>query len=387
MQFKDIDAYDSLKNHFRSLKKTKKIHHNLLLEIQDGMPGIAMALAWTQYLNCEQATEEDSCGECPSCKQIQQLQHPDLHFIFPVINSAGAETPPDNFLPQWREMNKQFGVYWEYQDWLQALNPENKQPTIYANDAPALLNKLNLTISQAKYRCVIIYLPEKMNEVTSNKLLKTMEEPPERTLFISISIHPEKLLETVYSRMQVLEMPLLSSEELGKAVLKKSPHLEDRPLDLERIVLQAQGLAGKAIKLSQKDKNDSLKLRYLEPLFRTFFTRELIVFRTLGEQFQLDGRETALQMMDYFEEAFRILYRQHCSGEFPIYIEDEEKKIMMILKDCITSRNIKEIYHYTEQAIQHIRGNVSTKSTIFDTFIHYLSVIAPEIKRRDSLLE
>lgn len=386
MQFKDIDGYEGLKQHLRDMAQSGRIPHNLLLEIQDGMPGISMAIAWAQYLNCAQPHDGDSCGTCQSCRQMERLEHPDLHFIYPVINSSGEDTPSDNFAPKWREFIKKYGVYADYEEWVQILNPEKEQPTIYSNDAYALERKLQLTIGQSVYRCIIIYQPDKMSEAMSNKLLKTMEEPPERTLFISVSFRPERILETIYSRMQPIEMMPLSRQEVEAALLRYNPNLATAPQLLESILRRSQGLVGRARKLiTDNNANTKRNINYLDLLTRTIISKDLIVFRTLSEQLEMDGRETAIAVLDYFEECFRFLFRQSISEELVAPLSADELFILKKLKGCVTQNNISQLYTLTEQAILHIRGAISPKIVLFDTFIRYTSAIAPELKKKKVL--
>lgn len=385
MQFRDIDGYDNLKEHLRSMAHSQKIPHNILLEIQDGMPGISMALAWVQYLNCLNPHDGDSCGECAQCKMISRLEHPDVHFIYPVIDSADAETPSDNFLPQWREMLQREGVYWGNEEWLQALNPENKQPIIYSKDAYALEHKLRLTIGYASYRCIIIYQPDKMNEEASNKLLKTMEEPPDRTLFISVSFRPDLLLETVYSRMQAIEMHPLSHADMRNAI-ENLPNKPPRGVDIESVIQRSQGLVLKAKRLIGNQNSEKKLLTYLDMLTNAMLNKEIIVFRTLSEQIHKDGRITAINMVEYFEEYFRSIFREEMNEGYIARFSSDEQRVIRRLKGTVTAQNVRHYYAVSEQAIRHIRGYVSPKAVLFDTFIRYTALISMELRRRKLLL-
>lgn len=381
MQFKDIDGYESLKEHLRSMAHSRKIPHNILLEIQDGMPGIAMALAWVQYLNCLNPQDGDSCGTCAQCKMISQLEHPDVHFIYPVIDSADAETPSDNYLPQWREMLQKQGVYWASEEWLQALNPENKQPIIYSKDAYALEQKLRLTIGYASYRCIIIYQPDKMNDEASNKLLKTMEEPPERTLFISVSFRPDLLLETVHSRMQSIEMTPLSNVEMRAAITRWSPSQLDNNR-LNSIVQRSQGLVLKAKRILDNKNAEKKYTTYFDMLTNAMLNKEIIVFRTLSEQLHKEGRAVAINMIEYFEECFRVLLRESVAPGEIAQRSSDEQRLLNRIKVCVTPQNIQHLYKLSEQAIRHIRGYVLPKMVLFDTFIRYTAIFSIELRKQ-----
>ncbi|MBB6275840.1 DNA polymerase III subunit [Porphyromonas circumdentaria] len=385
MQFRDIDGYENLKEHLRSMTHSRKIPHNILLEIQDGMPGIAMALAWVQYLNCLNPQDGDSCGTCAQCKMISQLEHPDVHFIFPVIDSADVENPSDNYLPQWRDMVLKHGAYWGSEEWLQALNPENKQPIIYSKDAYALEQKLQLTIGYASYRCIIIYQPDKMNEEASNKLLKTMEEPPERTLFISVSFRPDLLLETVQSRMQTIEMAPLSHAEMREAIARIAPS-NTASNTIDTIVQRSQGLVLKAKRLLENKNAEKKYITYFDMLTNAMLNKEIIVFRTLSEQLHKEGRAVAINMLEYFEECFRTLMRESLIPGSIALLSSDEQRLLNRIKVCVTPQNIKHLYHLSEQGIRHIRGYVSPKIVLFDTFIRYTAIFSIELKKQQARL-
>lgn len=146
------------------------------------MPGVPLAWAWFQYLNCEHPQEDDSCGTCRHCKMIAELAYPDLYFIYPVVGAAGSEDPSGDFFSKWQEMLLAKRAYFSSEDWLEALKADNSRPVIYSGDALSIERKLSLHISESGYRMVIIYQPERMREEMANKLLKLMEEPPEKTL-------------------------------------------------------------------------------------------------------------------------------------------------------------------------------------------------------------
>ncbi len=381
MQFKDIHFYNSLKKEMRDIVRRNQIPHNILLDAQDGIPAVSLAIAWAQYMNCDSPKEEDSCGICSSCQKFQALQHPDLMFVYPVVKKGSATVSSENYLPEWRQLFDKYGVYWSNEQWLEMLNLENKQAVIYNEDASILVDRLSYAIVEAKYRCVIIYQLEKMTESGCNKLLKLMEEPPDNTIFITVSNHSERLLETIYSRMQRFELPLLSFQEVKEALVSINPSLEEDNISLKRLVNLSQGLISKAL-LSQKDTHiNERNFLYLEILIKGLNSREFIVFRTLGEQMQKDGREAAICFFDYLEESFRLLYRFLITREMPKYLKTEDRKRIEFFLGVVSIENIRDLYLCTEQAIQDIKGNVSTKIVVFSTLLEYTRILSSAIKR------
>ena len=201
MQFKDIIGQESVKRRLRESVREGRVPHAQLFCGPSGVGKLQLAIAYAQYLACPNRTEEDSCGECPSCRQISQLQHPDLHFAFPITTADGLDKPVcDDFLALFRRMVLERG-YFDMDDWHGLLNDElkgvqTKQLLIYERESSEILRKLSLMSFGEGYKTMIIWLPEKMNETCANKLLKILEEPPEQTLFVLVSDEPQRLLPT-----------------------------------------------------------------------------------------------------------------------------------------------------------------------------------------------
>ena len=241
-----------------------RIPHAQLFTGISGIGKLQLALAYAQYLNCPNRTENDSCGTCPTCLQFEHLQHPDLHFVFPIV---GSDETCDAFLESWREIILQ-KHYFDLEDWHKALGVETKQSMIYEKESGEILHKLSLKPYGNGYKVMIIWQPEKMNITTANKLLKLLEEPPEKTVFLLVSEHSEQLLATIQSRVQTIRVPRLETETIALALQQKGLDAVQAQ-DIARI---ANGSYLAALKKSDESEENQQELRDFIALFRDAYT-------------------------------------------------------------------------------------------------------------------
>ena len=232
MLFKEIIGQEATKQQLRQAVREGRIPHAQLFAGVSGIGKLQLALAYAQYLNCPHRTDEDSCGVCPTCLQFEKLQHPDLHFVFPIVKTDAGDTC-DAFLEPWREIILA-NHYFDLDDWHKALGVETKQSMIYEKESGEILHKLSLKPYGNGYKVMIIWQPEKMNGTTANKLLKLLEEPPAQTVFILVSEHPEELLSTIQSRVQMIRIPRLETETIAHALMTKGVDAT-RATDVARI--------------------------------------------------------------------------------------------------------------------------------------------------------
>lgn len=247
MRFADIIGNGNVAKSLASMADSGRVAHAMLLYENEGSGALALALAYLQYLNCENRQGGDSCGECPSCRQMAKLIHPDVHFVFPVNKgpkSSDDKPTSESYVRYWRELASA-DPYFKESDLQKAIGIESKNGLIAVAEAKSIISKLSLAPVYDGYKAVVFYLPEKMNQETANRLLKMVEEPPEKTLFLFITHAPEKVLQTIFSRCQsVRVMPLTKEEQ--KQVLSMKPEVENEDevaymdlfADLMRAVVQ-----------------------------------------------------------------------------------------------------------------------------------------------------
>ena len=206
MRFADIIGQEELKRHLTRSVDTGRVSHAQLFTGLSGYGSLALAVAYVQYLCCRHRHDGDSCGECPDCKQIEALAHPDLHLVFPVNKQgkkSGEAMLSDEFLPQFRALFAERGGYFSPQEWYDRLDlGKTLKGMISAREADEIIRKLSFKSFEADYKAMLVWLPETMNEEASNKILKILEEPWERTVFVLVSEQPDRLLPTILSRTQ-----------------------------------------------------------------------------------------------------------------------------------------------------------------------------------------
>ena len=231
MKFAEVIGNGTVVSALRSMADSGRVAHAMLMYENEGCGALALALAYVQYLNCSDPQDGDSCGECPSCRQMAKLIHPDVHFVFPVNKGpkiSDDKPVSESYIKYWRELAIA-DPYFVESDLQRAIGIESKNGLIAVAEAKSIIGKLSLTAVADGYKAVIFYLPEKMNQETANRLLKLVEEPPEKTIFIFITHAPEKVLQTIFSRCQSLRVLPLTKEEMEKVkALKPSDDNEDK---------------------------------------------------------------------------------------------------------------------------------------------------------------
>lgn len=217
MKFADVIGNVDVAKALASMADSGRVAHAMLMYENEGCGALALALAYVQYLNCSNPHDGDSCGECPSCRQMARLIHPDVHYVFPVNKgpkTSDEKPTSESYIKYWRELAVT-NPYFTEADLQKAIGIESKNGLIAVAEAKSIIGKLSLTAVADGYKAVIFYLPEKMNQETANRLLKMVEEPPEKTLFIFITHAPEKVLQTIFSRCQSIRVMPLTKEEAG----------------------------------------------------------------------------------------------------------------------------------------------------------------------------
>lgn len=213
MRFKDITGQQEAADRLRRAIDDGRMPHALMISGRDGSGAMSLALTAAQYILCEHHTEGEPCEQCPHCLQVHRLQHPDLHFVFPVVNKSGQSgensAVSDDYLAEWRDMLTR-NPEMTFANWVKYISEEGKNAQIYKNEAASIVRKLSTKPFESDYRVMIIWLPEKINETASNKLLKIIEEPYPKTHFLLVSNEPERVLGTIQSRCQRLNIPPLN---------------------------------------------------------------------------------------------------------------------------------------------------------------------------------
>lgn len=218
MKFADIIGQTALKEYLVRSVESGRISHAQLFTGPAGAGTLPLAVAYAQYINCRNRKDGDSCGECPSCRQIEQLAHPDLHFVFPVNKQgkkSGEVVLSGEFMEQWREIVSKTAGYFTRQQWNDMLDlGKTLKAMISAREADEIIRRLSFKSFESEYKIMIIWQAESMNDEAANKILKILEEPWEKTIFLLITERKDLLLPTIISRTQEVAVPRLAVEDL-----------------------------------------------------------------------------------------------------------------------------------------------------------------------------
>lgn len=344
---------------------SQRISHALMLAGPEGNGKLAIALAFAQYVSCENRTDEDSCGTCPSCSKYEKLIHPDLHFVYPVFKKNKTTDPiSEHFLPEWRTMVGKT-PWFSLGQWLSHIGVENEQGLIYASEAAEIIKKLNLKSYESDYKIMIIWLPEKMHNVTANKLLKMIEEPPEKTIFLLVSEEPDLILPTIMSRCQFIRVPAIEQKALSAAISKKY----DLPsLKADAIAKSSRGNFVKAMSLIEQDEERVKNLSRFIELMRMAYKRDVLALSDWVEEIAGAGREAQKKFLNFSLLQIRENLVMNITTAEPgvLNMAPDEADFATKFNRFITPSNAPLIADEFNTAHQHISSNGNARIIFFD---------------------
>lgn len=362
MRFGDVYGQSKLKESLIKAVNGNRLPHALLFHGPQGTGKLALALALAQYVNCPNRTEEDSCGTCPSCIQMQKLVHPDLHFAFPISRTKDSVTC-DNFLTQWRE-RVLLSPYFDLGQWEQFVSQDKKQSVIYANESDEIIKKLSVKSYQSEYKIMVIWLPERMmNDVCANKLLKIIEEPPHKTLFVLVSDEADKLLPTITSRTQRFFVPPLTESDLSVALGKVSDISEEELAYLSHV---SNGSLTKAMELHQEYAAENENHKRFVEVMRFCYARKVKELKMWAEAIGTAGKKEQLSFLRYVQKTVRENFIFNLQVSQLNYQSREEAAFSQKFAPFINERNIAGFLSEVELAERHVEQNVQAKIVFFD---------------------
>ncbi len=360
MRFADIIGQEELKRHLVATIDAGRVSHAQLFTGAAGTGALPLALAYVQYLCCRHRHDGDSCGECPDCRQIAALAHPDLHWVFPVNKQgkkSGEVMRSDEFLPQFRGLFAERGGYFSAQEWYDRLDlGKTLKGAITAREADEIVHKLSFKSFEADYKTVLIWLPETMNEEAANKILKILEEPWERTLFLLVSERPDRLLSTILSRTQEVTVPRIAPDVLEREAAKAG--IAD-PAQAHSMARLADGDLLELRHLLQ-GANDALRKADFDlfcSLMRLSYNDKHLELISWAEETASLSRE---QQRAFLTDAARLLresYMLHAGIREISYLWGEELAFCSNFAPFIGSQNIEPLVAEIESAMAQISQN------------------------------
>ena len=363
MFFKEVIGQSASKQRLIQSVTEERVSHAQLFAGSPGSGKLALAIAYAQYVACTNRQDNDSCGECPSCKKYKKLIHPDLHFVFPVIKTPKFKEPvSDNFLDEWRIMIAK-NPYFNSDQWFEFIGVENAQGLIYSHQSEEIIRKLSLKSYESEYKVMIIWLPEKMHVACANKLLKMIEEPPVKTLFILITENEEDIISTIRSRCQLIIVPPIDPVSIEKAI-SALPEAEGQ--DIRNIVHLSKGNYGKAMELLEPDEQTLFNLERFKELMRYSYGRKFADLFKWADQVAGIGREKQKSLLNYFLIILRENFIYNLKNSNLTFMSDLEEEFSKRFSPFINERNIIELTEVFETAFAHIGMNGNPKIIFTD---------------------
>ena len=358
MDFNDIIGQDDVKQRLLHEIETDRLPHALLLSGPEGNGAYSLALAIA-----------DRLSQAPA--MTSRLQHPDMHFSFPVFKKDSKPTPCDTFVRQWRDMVLR-SPYFGYNEWMEAIGADNQQLTIYVEESEALIRKLSLKANQGGYKVVIIWLPEKMNAECANKLLKLLEEPPQKTVFIMVSEHPEQLLTTVRSRCQTVEVPPLTQSDIEQTLVGKysiDPQLAGG------IARTSYGNMCAAIRQITDNSEAEHFLELFKSLMRLSYARKVREMKQWSEEVAGMGRERQKRFLSYCQRMIRENFIYNFHNPDLNYMSSDEAEFAVRFAPFINERNVIGIMDELQLCYRDIAQNGNAKIVFFDFALKMIVLI------------
>lgn len=380
MQFRDIIGQEEIKQQLRQAVRDGRIPHAQLFTGISGVGKLPLALAYAQYIACPNRTDEDSCGTCPTCLQYQKLQHPDLHFAFPIVKGDAGDVC-DDFMDKFRSMILS-QPYFDIDDWYRYLGVETKQGMIYEKESGEILRKLSLKSFGDGYKVMIIWLPEKMHVACANKLLKLLEEPPMKTVFLLISEQPELLLTTIVSRTQEVRVPRLTEAEIAEVLLRD--HSDVSPSLAADIAHMSSGSYLTALKVVDENEGNSQNFNDFVALMRNaWLVGQKKDYSALLQlrKWSLDmadsnlGREKQKAFLQYAQRQLRenYIYNFHCADMN--YQTEAERNFSSKFAPFIHENNVERMMDELSKAEQQITQNGNAKIIFFDLCLQMIVLV------------
>ena len=383
MYFSDLIGQQDIKNRLIQTVKENRIPHAQLLRGPEGVGKLGLAIAYARYICCENRGDTDACGVCPSCVKYNKLAHPDLHFVFPVIKPTGKSSVVcDDFVADFRSMLIQ-SPYFSMQDWYARISDDAKQGMIYANESQEIIRKLSLKTYESEYKVMIIWLPEKMNDTCANKLLKILEEPPEKTVFLMVSNSPDEIITTILSRTQHIHVPRLTTDDIVVALLQNRD-LDITQQDAVNVARISNGSYLSALAILGEDDENKVNFERFVMIMRLAWQvgnrkdhASLKTLRKWSDEMAASsiGRERQKKFLQYAQHMTRENFILNLQQADLNYLTTYETDFSRKFSPFINERNVEDIMKEFALAERHIEQNVNAKMVFFDLVLKIIMLL------------
>ena len=365
--FEQVIGQREVQERLMQMVNEDRLPHAIMLCGPQGTGKLALAVGFAKVLLAEKVNSMFAdAPEYVESPMLKNLEHPDLHFTYPTIKlpSMGSDHKPisDDFAREWHELMIA-SPYFTMNEWLEQMGGENQQAIITAGESDELVRKLSLKSSQGGYKVSLIWLPERMNIECANKILKLLEEPPSQTVFIMVCQEPDKLLETIRSRVQRIDVKKIADGDVKQALMEKRGLTEDMA---QRISRMANGNWLKALEMLSADSENELFLDMFQSLMRLAYQRKVKDLKAWSEQMGAMGREKQKRFLEYFLRLIRENFMYDFQNEELCYMTQREEEFAKNFARFINEANILAISDLANLAIRDIGQNANAKIVFFD---------------------
>ncbi|QHL88977.1 DNA polymerase III subunit delta [Nibribacter ruber] len=372
MQFSQIYGHQETKQLLLNSVQAQHVAHAQLFFGPEGGANLALALAYAQYLNCETPTAEDSCGTCSSCSKISKLIHPDVNFVMPVTKTKDqSEALSKHFIKHWRTFLAD-SPYQTLNDWMQYIGADNKQGNIAREESRELIRTTALKAFEAKYKVVIIWLPELLHSTTANALLKLLEEPPAATVFLLVSNSTDKVLTTILSRTQLVKVRMFTEEEVMHYLTEQQNVDKDTAYQVAQL---AEGNLQAARVLSKEMTSDYFT--FFLSWMRLCYNHKFDGIIEQSEDFQKLGRENQKNFLQFALNLLRKVLLYGVDSHLITFLPAPEMDFVQKFSKLIHQGNGAQLSEQINEAHYHIERNAHPKITFLDTSIQIAHLIRP----------
>jgi len=368
MLFKHIIGQQEIKGRLIQTVRENRVSHAQLFFGGEGRGKLALAIAYAQFINCrdkERFTKGDSCGICPSCIKYNKLIHPDLHFIIPVSTNATVKEKPlsRQFIKEWREILLENDYFVTLNGWYEKIGIERKQAGINVYDCSEIIRTLSYTSYESEYKIMIIWMVEKLNYQAAPKLLKILEEPPDKTLFILIAEQHEQIISTIISRTQLIKIPKIEDVDLIRACVDR--------LDVSReIAASVAGIANgnftEAVFLIRQGETRKNYFDRFVGWMRLCYAPDVPKIMSFCEEIARDGRESNKSFLQFGMSVLRNCLVMNYTDKGIVKIKDDEIDFFNKFSPFVNQANAKRFSDEFNTAIYHIERNVNPGMVFLD---------------------
>ncbi|TWR29867.1 hypothetical protein FPZ43_08430 [Mucilaginibacter pallidiroseus] len=367
MQFKYIIGQEAVKQRLINSVTENRVSHAQLFLGPEGSGSLALAVAYAQYVSCEDKQPNDSCGVCASCRKYQKLMHPDLHFSYPFFAKHKDDTAL-TFIEQWRDAFTA-NPYLNLDTWRGYLDAENKQANINIAECHQIIKKLSFKPFESEYKILILWLPEYLDK-EGNSLLKVIEEPQPNTLFLLVAQNQDQILNTILSRTQLIKVPCLNFDDIKSELLSKHNQTETAAAEIAYL---SNGNMTEALQMLQQDTKSyhTLFVQWLRSCFSNKGSEAL----SFTDQAAKMGRENQKNFMRYGISFLRECCLILAGAEAMVKLPAHEKETATKMASVMNIPQAQAIITELEKAHYHIERNANPKILFLDVSLQIIKIL------------